>query len=110
MFYIFTLFFYYTAAPVKFSWIPRHKVWEQKGEEYRLAGGGGWVWNGGICNLRTRKRRRDITWPTKEQKNAKIRKLEDVVGVVKERKAKIQTKNEEKEKAKKLESKYEKQR
>ena len=92
---------------MKFSWIPRHKVWEQKGEEYRLDGGGGWVWNGGICNLRTRKRRHDITWPTKEEKSAKIRKLEDVVGVVKDRKAKAKVKKEEGEKANKVEGELE---
>ena len=95
-----------TAAPVKFSWIPRHKCWEQKGEEYRLDGGGGWVWNGGICQLRTRKRRRDITWPTKEEKDAKIRKLEGVVGIVKERKAKIKIKKEENEKVGKKEGEF----
>ncbi len=66
--------------------MPRHKVWEQKGEEYRLIGGGGFSWTGGVGTLRTRKRRRDITWPDKEQKNAKIQKLEEVVGVVKKRK------------------------
>ena len=81
------------AAPVKFSWIPRHTIWEQKGEEYRLAGGGGWWWNGGIGSLRTRKRKREITWPNQQQKNAKIQKLEVVVGIVKTRKEEIRKKN-----------------
>jgi len=28
---------------VNYTWIPHHQVWKQKGEEYRLFGGGGWV-------------------------------------------------------------------
>ena len=64
------------------------------------------MWNGGICNLRTRKRRHDITWPTEEEKSAKIRKLEGVVGVVKDRKAKAKAKKED-DKANKVEGKLE---
>ena len=35
--------------------MPHHQVWKQKGEEYRLFGGGGWVWTSGL-QLRKRKR------------------------------------------------------
>ncbi|XP_065066194.1 nucleosome-remodeling factor subunit BPTF-like [Rhopilema esculentum] len=94
------------AAPVKFSWIPRHKVWEQKGEEYRLDGGGGWAWSGGVGCLRSRKRRRDNAWPTAEEKSSKIRKLEVVVGTVKDRKEKarkINSTQDIKEKVNKVE-------
>ena len=31
--------------PVKYKWIPKHTIWEQKGEEYRLAGVGAWLWH-----------------------------------------------------------------
>ena len=34
------------VAPVKYSWVPHHTIWEQKGEEYRLSGVGGWTWSG----------------------------------------------------------------
>ena len=40
---------------VNYTWIPHHQVWKQKGEEYRLFGGGGWVWTSGL-QLRKRKR------------------------------------------------------
>lgn len=39
---------------VNYTWIPHHQVWKQKGEEYRLFGGGGWVWTSGL-QLRKRK-------------------------------------------------------
>ncbi|XP_047143323.1 nucleosome-remodeling factor subunit BPTF isoform X2 [Hydra vulgaris] len=33
-----------TCVPVKFSWPPKHKLWEVKGEEYRIKGYGAWCW------------------------------------------------------------------
>ena len=42
--------------------------------------------------MRTRKRKREITWPNKEQKSAKIIKLDEVIGVVVERKEVIRKK------------------
>ena len=64
------------------------------------------MWNGGIGCLRTRKRRREVTWPTKEEKSSKILKLEDVVSIVKERKAKLQIKKEDGGKAIKTEGRH----
>ncbi len=57
-----------------------------------MAGGGGFSWNGGAGALRTRKRKRDITWPNEEQKKTKIQKLEEVVEVVKKRKEEMKRK------------------
>ena len=56
--------------------------------------------------MRSRKRRRDNAWPTAEEKSSKIRKLEVVVGTVKDRKEKarkISSTQDIKEKVKKVE-------
>ena len=67
--------------------MPHHQVWKQKGEEYRLFGGGGWVWTSG---LQCRKRKR----PTGDAKDTfvnKKRKLLDTtnrISALKEKKRK----------------------
>ena len=65
--------------------MPHHQVWKQKGEEYRLFGGGGWVWTSG---LQCRKRKR----PTGDLKDTafvnKKRKLLDTTNRISALKAK----------------------
>jgi len=73
--------------------MPHHQVWKQKGEEYRLFGGGGWVWTSG---LQCRKRKR----PTGHAKDTfvnKKRKLLDTtnrISALKEKKRKEELKEE----------------
>lgn len=73
--------------------MPHHQVWKQKGEEYRLFGGGGWVWTSG---LQCRKRKR----PTGDAKDTfvnKKRKLLDTtnrISALKEKKRKEELKEE----------------
>ena len=73
--------------------MPHHQVWKQKGEEYRLFGGGGWVWTSG---LQCRKRKR----PTGDAKDAfvnKKRKLLDTtnrISALREKKRKEELKEE----------------
>lgn len=52
------MFFFFFLKTVNYTWIPHHQVWKQKGEEYRLFGGGGWVWTSGL-QLRKRKHPED---------------------------------------------------
>lgn len=78
---------------VNYTWMPHHQVWKQKGEEYRLFGGGGWVWTSG---LQCRKRKR----PTGDAKDTfvnKKRKLLDTtnrISALKEKKRKEELKEE----------------
>ena len=49
--------------------MPHHQVWKQKGEEYRLFGGGGWVWTSGLqCRKRKRPRNEKDTFGNKKRK------------------------------------------
>lgn len=56
--------------PVRFSWVPKHTIWEQKGEEYRLTGVGAWYWS---CGCR-KKYRRILTRETKKTLIEKVLK------------------------------------
>lgn len=47
-------------VPVKFSWVPRHTIWEQKGEEYRITGVGAWCWQ--------RSKKGKKKYPTRDKK------------------------------------------
>ena len=62
---------------VNYTWMPHHQVWKQKGEEYRLFGGGGWVWTSGL-QLRKRKR----TGDEKDTFVCKKRKLLDTTNKI----------------------------
>ena len=54
---------------VNYTWIPHHQVWKQKGEEYRLFGGGGWVWTSGLqCRKRKRSGHEKDTFVNKKRK------------------------------------------
>ena len=81
---LFSLLF--TVIPVKYSWVPHHTIWEQKGEEYRLTGNGGWVWTGRPEGFRTRKRKFESVSPSEEEVKNKRVKLEHVVGSIKVKK------------------------
>lgn len=73
--------------------MPHHQVWKQKGEEYRLFGGGGWVWTSG---LQCRKRKR-ATGDIKDTFVNKKRKLLDTtnrISALKEKKRKEELKEE----------------
>lgn len=49
--------------------MPHHQVWKQKGEEYRLFGGGGWVWTSGLqCRKRKRPQGEKDTFRNKKRK------------------------------------------
>jgi len=53
--------------PVKFRWKPKHSVWEQKGESYRIYGSGGWMWT---CSYKHKQKQY-----TKKQKREKLHEL-----------------------------------
>lgn len=54
---------------VNYTWMPHHQVWKQKGEEYRLFGGGGWVWTSGLqCRKRKRVQDKKDTFVNKKRK------------------------------------------
>ena len=49
--------------------MPHHQVWKQKGEEYRLFGGGGWVWTSGLqCRKRKRPKDEKDTFANKKRR------------------------------------------
>ena len=49
--------------------MPHHQIWKQKGEEYRLFGGGGWVWTSGLqCRKRKRPHDKKDTFVSKKRK------------------------------------------
>ncbi|XP_029214367.2 nucleosome-remodeling factor subunit BPTF-like isoform X2 [Acropora millepora] len=54
---------------VNYTWMPHHQIWKQKGEEYRLFGGGGWVWTSGLqCRKRKRPHDKKDTFVSKKRK------------------------------------------
>ena len=54
---------------VNYTWMPHHQIWKQKGEEYRLFGGGGWVWTSGLqCRKRKRPHDKKDTFVNKKRK------------------------------------------
>ena len=54
---------------VNYTWMPHHQIWKQKGEEYRLFGGGGWVWTSGLqCRKRKRPHDKKDTFVSKKCK------------------------------------------
>ena len=52
---------------MKFRWKPKHSVWEQKGEGYRIYGSGGWSWH---CKYKHKLPKR-----TKTEKRTDLHKL-----------------------------------
>ena len=88
-------------ASVNYTWMPNHQVWKQKGEEYRIFAGGGWVWTSGL-QLRNRKR---TAQDTTDSFPAKKRKLGEVVDTIYARKEAKRRKKEAEEREKELKAK-----
>lgn len=61
--------FLFRSLLVNYTWMPHHQIWKQKGEEYRLFGGGGWVWTSGLqCRKRKRPHDKKDTFVSKKRK------------------------------------------
>ena len=69
--------------PVKYKWIPKHTIWEQKGEEYRLAGVGAWLWH---CHHKRRVKKKINEKKEEELFQAKKQRIEYVLRKVKVKK------------------------
>jgi len=66
-FYLYYTILISALVPVKFRWIPKHSVWEQNGEGYRISGNGGWMW---YCSYKYQRKKH-----SKSEKRQKLHKL-----------------------------------
>ena len=67
---------------MKFRWKPKHSVWEQKGEGYRIYGSGGWSWH---CTYKHK--------PAKRTKTEKRTSLHKLLQGIKKKKGSVYVKN-----------------
>ena len=67
---------------MKFRWKPKHSVWEQKGEGYRIYGSGGWSWH---CSYKHKL--------SKRTKTEKRTNLHNLLQSVKKKKGSLYVKN-----------------